>query len=209
MNLKLKITLIITITLIIGVVIGAMAHRAYLQNRIKRTFAWENPYMFGAIYERMIRPSPDQSRRIRNILAKHALNVVKIRDEYRQKIQSEFEAIKEEIAPLLTPEQKKRLGNFLPWRLPFRRGRPIREITRELLILKDRLGLSPEQTFQIRRILEETAAKMRVSYRGRQRLEERRSAMDKLNKEKEKAIEKILNEDQKKLYEKLKKELPR
>ena len=165
--------------------------------------------MFRAIYERMIRPSPDQSRQIRNILAKHALNVVKIRDDYRQKMQSEFEAIREEIYPLLTPEQKKRLSNFLPWRLPFRRRGPLREITKELIILKDRLGLNQEQVFQIRRILEETASKMRMPYRGRRSLEERQSIMEKLKEEKEKAIEKLLTKDQKKLYEQFKKDIQR
>ncbi|MFQ5722446.1 MAG: hypothetical protein ACE5GI_08130, partial [Candidatus Aminicenantales bacterium] len=114
-----------------------------------------------------------------------------------------------EIYPLLTPEQKKRLGNFIPWRLPFRRRAPIREITRELIILKDKLGLNQEQVFQIRRILEETASKMRMPYRGRRSLEERRSIMEKLKEEKEKAIEKILTEDQKKLYEQLKKDIQR
>jgi len=209
MNLKLKTTLIIVITLIIGVVIGAMAHRAYLQNRIKRTLAWGNPNRFGAVYERMIRPKPDQSEKIRNILAKHVQNISKIREEYRQKMESEFKAIRKEIEPLLTPEQKRRLSQFFPRHLPFRRRGPAREISRELFILRDRLRLSEEQTLQVRRILEETESKMRMSYTARKRLGERQSIMEKLKEEKEKAIEKILTEEQKKIYEQIKKNKPR
>jgi len=209
MNLKLKITLIIIVTLIIGVVIGAMAHRAYLQNRIRRTFAWGNPNRFGAVYERMIRPKANQSEQIRKILARHAQNISKIRDDYRQKIESEFEAIREEINPLLTPEQKRRLSQFFPRLLPFRRRGPAREMGRELSLLRDNLRLTEEQTLQVRRILEETESKMRMSYMARKRLGERQSTMEKLKEEKEKAIEKILTEDQKKLYAQIIKKKPR
>ena len=209
MNLKLKTTLIILSTLIIGVIIGAMAHRAYLQSRIKRTLAWGNPYRFGSIYERMIRPKPDQSEKIRKILARHSQNISKIREEYRQKMESEFKSMREEIDPLLTPEQKRRFSQFFPRHLLFRRRGSARERNRELFLLRERLRLNKEQTLQIKRILEETESKMRLSYMGGKSQEERQSIMEKLKEEKEKAIEKILTEEQKKIYEKLKKDIYR
>lgn len=208
MNLKLKTTLIIIITLIIGVIIGAMAHRAYLQNRIKKTFAWGNPNRLGAIYERTIRPNADQSGQIRRILNKHAQNISKIRDEYRQKIQSEFEAMRGEIDPLLTPEQKrlfeKRISNapFFLNRLRIPPPPFIMDINKELSLLKEKLDLSQDQVSKVKNILEE----WRASSWGKRAAFRNPKQLIQSEQEKEHKIENILTEGQKKLYEQIKKE---
>lgn len=128
MNVKVKTTFIIIITLVIGIVIGAMLNRALLQQRIKRTISMANPNRLVAIYEEIILPDSVQTKMIREILSKHAKQVSEIRMKARKDMQSTFESTKKELDKLLTPEQKKRLEKRLPnplrriGRFPMRRN---------------------------------------------------------------------------------------
>lgn len=121
MNIKVKTTLIIIITLLIGILIGALLNRVLLQHRIKRAFLMQTPGFFITLYEDIIEPDSEQSKLIREILDKHVKRMSEIRKNFRKDLQSELESLRKELDPTLTPEQKKRLQNRLP--LPFRRFR--------------------------------------------------------------------------------------
>lgn len=121
MNIKVKTALIIGITLIIGILIGALLNRALLQHRIRRAFSMQTPGFLMTLYERTIEPDAEQSKLIREILEKHVKRMSEIRKNFHSSLQSEFESLRKELDPLLTPEQKKRLMNRVP--LPFRRFR--------------------------------------------------------------------------------------
>jgi uncharacterized membrane protein YfcA len=75
MNIKLKTTLIIIATLIIGIIFGALLSRAYLHHRIRRAFTMVNPNRFMIFFEQNISPTPEQSEQIRKIIQNHTKNL--------------------------------------------------------------------------------------------------------------------------------------
>lgn len=138
MNTKVKVTLIIIVTLVIGIALGAMLNRAFLRHRIQRAFATRNPVGMVSFIERSIRPTPDQRAKIREILEQHRIKSQEIRDRFMEEMQLEFESLESELDPVLTPEQKKRLKDRStgPWRDPRRfqdRRGPRRKPPREKL----------------------------------------------------------------------------
>ena len=215
MNIKLKTTLIIIITLAFGIVIGAMINRTLSQNRIRNILARRSPVRIVSSYERIIKPDPEQSRLIREVLNKHAKRISEIRERSQEELQSSLESVMEELDSILTPEQRKRLEKRRfpgrpPLRPPFPSLTPGRmSVDRELSRLKERLGLSEDQASQIKQILEESRNQAKMMREEGVSWRERREVMNEVQEKKDKAIEKILTEDQKKLYKQMKKERPK
>ena len=163
MSVKAKITTIIVLTLFIGVAMGAMLNRALLHRRIARTLAWGNPAAMTANLERLLSPTDEQSKEIRRILDEHGDVLLKIRKDSMQETMVVMQSLEAALDPILTPEQKRSLSRrdfgprafgkpgqgLPPGRRPERRG------SEELERLAERLGLSPDQTSQIRSILQQ------------------------------------------------------
>ena len=122
MNTKVKIALIIIVTLVIGIVLGAMLNRAFMRFRIQRAFADRNPMGMISFIEKDIRPTPDQREKIREVLEKHRKKSLDLREKFMMEMQAEFESLEAELDPILTPEQKNRLKRRFrgPWRDPRR-----------------------------------------------------------------------------------------
>jgi len=122
MNTKVKIALIIIVTLVMGIVLGAMLNRAFLRHRIQRAFADRNPTGMVSFIERNIRPTPEQREQITKILEKHRKKSAEMREKFMMEMQAEFESLEAELDPILTPEQKNRLKRRMrgPWRDPRR-----------------------------------------------------------------------------------------
>jgi predicted RNase H-like nuclease (RuvC/YqgF family) len=138
MNTKVKIALIIIVTLVIGIVLGAMLNRAFLRHRIHRAFADRNPAGMISFIEKDIRPTPDQREKIREVLEKHRKKSSDLREKFMMEMQAEFESLEAELDPILTSEQKNRLKRRFrgPWRDPRRfpdPRRPRRKPPREKL----------------------------------------------------------------------------
>ncbi|UCC38967.1 MAG: hypothetical protein JSV96_14320 [Candidatus Aminicenantes bacterium] len=218
MNMKLKITFVFIITLALGIVFGFMVNRTYSQKRIRNILSSRSPEFFVTFYERILEPDTKQSKMIREILDNHAKRISEIRENFTDEMQSELESMKAEIDPILTPEQKERLKRRFPGRPP-RRGRPMkkRDPDKEFSMLKERLHLSKDQVKQIAQIFEESGmpagkmwGEMRFyggwRMRGEMRFPIGMMPMIQKQKETEKAIEKILTEEQKESYKQLKKE---
>ena len=122
MNTKVKIALIIIVTLVIGIVLGAMLNRAFMRFRIQRAFADRNPMGMISFIEKDIRPTPDQREKIREVLEKHRKKSLDLREKFMMEMQAEFESLEAELDPILTPVQKNRLKRRFrgPWRDPRR-----------------------------------------------------------------------------------------
>jgi len=122
MNTKVKIALIIIVTLVIGIVLGAMLNRAFMRFRIQRVFADRNPVGMISFIEKDIRPTPDQREKIREVLEKHRKKSLDLREKFMMEMQAEFESLEAELDPILIPEQKNRLKRRFrgPWRDPRR-----------------------------------------------------------------------------------------
>ena len=122
MNTKVKIALIIIVTLVIGIVLGAMLNRAFMRFRIQRAFADRNPLGMISFIEKDIRPTPDQREKIREVLEKHRKKSLDLREKFMMEMQAEFGSLEAELDPILTPVQKNRLKRRFrgPWRDPRR-----------------------------------------------------------------------------------------
>lgn len=209
MNIKLKMTFVIIITLALGIAIGAMVNRTLSQNRIKSILSKRRSDIFVTTYKKILQPNASQRELIREILYKYANRVTEIQTNFREDMESSIESMRAELDPILTPEQKKRFERGLPLRgrqLLRPRFQTERNIDEKLQALKEALGLSEDQASQVKQILEESrgqAVKMREE---RDRFRGGWQTMRELEEKKEKAIEKILTEKQKKLYEQMKKE---
>ncbi len=121
MNIKVKTTLIIIVTLIIGIVLGAMLNRTFMHLRIKRAFDAVNPNRFSMILEHAIDPTPEQKKLIREILKKHAAKAEELRKNLDEGMASSFMTLQKELDSVLTPEQKERLENMVRQRRPWMR----------------------------------------------------------------------------------------
>lgn len=124
MSVKVKTALIIVITLIIGIALGAMLNRALLRHKIHRAFAMHKPDRLVYFMEEMIQPKPDQKKQLRAILDKHSDHMEEMRTKFFSEMQVERESFLKELETVLTPEQMERLKKgppgFFPGRRPFR-----------------------------------------------------------------------------------------
>lgn len=208
MNIKLKMTFVIIATFILGIIIGAMLNRALVQKRIRNILSKRTPDVFVPFIEERIGADPVQSKEIRKVLNKHAKRIEDIRANFSVELQSAFESLRAEMDPLLTPEQKKRLERGLPGPLPM--GPPRFLITEdldgELRAMKEALGLTEEQTLQIRQILEEMRDQFRKVREEMDRAREKWRPMLESEEKADQAIREILTDEQKKLYDKYKEE---
>lgn len=218
MNMKLKVTFIIIITLVLGIVVGALANRTFSQRRIRSILSSRSPEFFVGFYERILDPDTEQNKTIREILDKYAKSISESRENFTSEMQSTFESMKAEIDPILTPEQKERLKERFPRPSRFRE-RPMKKggLDKELFALKERLHLSEDQTSRIKQIFEESGIRpermwgeMRFSgiwrMRGETRFPGGMTPMIERQKKVEKAIQEILTEEQKELFKQIKKE---
>lgn len=217
MNIKLKMTFIIIITLVIGIVIGALLNRTITQNRIKGILSRRDPGPFVASFEKIIEPDAAQRELIRDILDRHAKRISQIRAKSMEELKSSFESMMAELDSVLTPEQKKRLEKMrFPGIPPFRMPPPFPmpppgkiDIDEELSVLKERLSLSEDQAIQIKQVLVEVRDEFEMMREKEVNPREVEQLMRELEERKDQAIENILNSDQKKLYEQIKKERPK
>jgi hypothetical protein len=100
MNLKVKSSLIIIFTLIIGMLLGGVVVATFLKKdgMRDRIAAMRKPDGFSRRFERIIEPDSSQQEIIREILGKHFNRVKKTSHSLRM-----------ELEPILTKEQKERL----------------------------------------------------------------------------------------------------
>lgn len=109
LNIKVKTALILIGTLLIGIVFGAMLHRAIFQGRVKEFLAMRTRQGFVRRFERAIDAAPDQKEKIKKMLHKYAGQFSEINEDHMKKVTSLFYSFREELAEVLTPEQMEKL----------------------------------------------------------------------------------------------------
>lgn len=164
MNVRWKIAIHITVTLLIGILIGALLNRTLVQRRLKNMLEMRAVGLLAPRPERDLKPmTPEQDKQIREILAKHAERMAEIHQRFDREIQSAFKSLSKEIDPILTPEQRDQFKRMIPGPPPFpfrpRRGFPLMgrrdSPPFELETLRRELNLSEGQTDKVKAILEE------------------------------------------------------
>lgn len=202
MNIKVKISFILVVTLIIGIVTGAMLNRAFTQRRIQRVFSMRNPNSFVQSYLDTLNPDTEQRRQIKEILDKHAMLIAELRTKFQEEMSDLFESMRSELEPILSKEQIDQLESNMPMRQFF--PGPF-SVSQELFFLKKELGLSKEQEAQVKQILEDMRSQMEKRFVERGSFPDWRKSFEELQEKKREAIEEILTEDQKKAYAEVRK----
>jgi DNA-binding MarR family transcriptional regulator len=216
MNIKWKIAIHIAATLIIGILIGALLNRTLVHRRIRGMLEMRTAGLLAPRPERNLKPvSPEQEKRIREILDSHAERLAEIHKRFDGEIQSAFKSLKQEIDPILTPEQRDQFKRMIPGppRFP-RRVRPgfppfeRREVLPFMLeALQKELNLSEDQNKKVQAILEEFGARAPApgeKPEGAGVPGPLRQIREKLDQE----IEKILTDEQKEKFRQLMKRRP-
>ena len=216
MNIKWKIAIHIAATLIIGILIGALLNRALVHKRIRGMLEMRTAGLLAPRPERNLKPvSPEQEKRIQEILDSHAERLAEIHKRFDGEIQSAFKSLKQEIDPILTPEQRDQFKRMIPGPPPFPgRGRPgfppMRNLGSPLFALEalqQELNLSEDQNKKLKAILDEfrnQAPRPGESPEMAGPADALRRVREKLDQE----IEKVLTDDQKEKFREIMKRRP-
>ena len=137
MNVKLKSTIVIVSTLLIGMVLGSVITAAFVKNRaFDRIAEMRNERGFVKRIERLIQPDEDQKEKVREILVKHFDKMHQLGEEMRITFKTMNDSLIKDLEPILHSEQierfKKRMKRMKrfegppgkPHRPPFRDRKP-------------------------------------------------------------------------------------
>jgi len=205
MNTRSKTTFIILGTFLLGLIAGALVNRSLTQYRIRRILSQRRPTAFINFYERILEPTPEQATEIKKILDHHASENSKLRQDFFDATQKSLSALLEELEPLLTEEQRKRLSDALehpPWGGP---GPPPNSMfmgpDQEAMRLKEMLNLTPEQTEQLSAVLEKPGSMPKRLPTRPARFDDKRNIFHKHWEERNRDIMKILTDEQKTVFQ--------
>jgi hypothetical protein len=201
MNIKLKTTFFLIFTLIIGMAIGAMMTRAFLQNRVQRVFQRRAPNVFVQSYLEAIKPDQEKQKQITKILDAYAQRMSEIREKSRQDLETLMDSMLAELGTVLTPEQVERLTARPPAGRPSYGRHTVQE---EQQYLSEELDLTEEQSALIKKVLEEyrrPPEMKRPDMMKRGNPEEMAALFRKQREKMLQEIQKILTEEQMKKYE--------
>ena len=110
MNIHVKTSLILIVTLLIGMILGALLGGALLRSRVKdRAARIRTPHGFANRMERIIQPDESQREAVREILLRHADRFSQFHDQFAALADS----LKKDLDPILTEEQKLRLERMI------------------------------------------------------------------------------------------------
>ena len=124
MKTRWQIIIQVVAVMIIGIVIGALLNRALVQHRLRDMVAMRGAGLREPRPERFLKPSDaEQEAKIQAILDQHAQKFSEIHQRFNKEIDSAFKSLKDEIDPILTPEQKKAFEKMIPGPAP-KFGRP-------------------------------------------------------------------------------------
>jgi len=110
MSLKCKTTLIIVITLIIGILIGTfLVAPPIARQRIRKIAKMRHREGFIRGLEQLIEPTDAQQDSIRIILVRYGERFEGVFERQRKEIIALMDSLRQQLDPILTDEQKARL----------------------------------------------------------------------------------------------------
>ena len=106
MKTRTKTVLLLITIFFLGMFSGAIFQKILIKNEFKRfSHRVQNPEMFIKRFEAIIEPSPEQQKRIREILEKHHKKML----EFNREFPSRMDSLRRELDSILTEDQKKKL----------------------------------------------------------------------------------------------------
>jgi Spy/CpxP family protein refolding chaperone len=124
MAIKIKTTLIILFTFILGMVAGSFITQAFFKYRMEKVLAMGAPEGFIDHFERIIEPTSKQRESVRKILDKYGQQMFQMRQKSLKAFLALNQAMQKELKSILTPRQQKRLEERLLKRPPGKFDRP-------------------------------------------------------------------------------------
>lgn len=124
MKTRSKTILVLFVTLLIGMILGAQLHSIWMWHNFRRmTFRMRTPDGFIERFERIIEPTEEQREAIRKVLKKHHGKLIRFQKDFPAMMDS----LRKDMDSILTEEQKARLGDRLPFMGDPRFGPPFRK----------------------------------------------------------------------------------
>jgi len=106
MNVKLKSILVISATLIIGMILGSLITATFIKNRaFDRIADWRTERGFVQRIERIIQPDDTQKEQIKQILIRHFEKMHKLGEKMRLNFGAMNDSLIKALEPVLRPDQ--------------------------------------------------------------------------------------------------------
>jgi uncharacterized membrane-anchored protein YhcB (DUF1043 family) len=112
MNLKLKNTLIITGTLVLGMLIGILICGRFTKVRLDNLKKFYTEKGFRAQFIRVVKPTEKQMRELKPLFKENVTRNRELFREFREKRQEIYEDFRSKAEKILTPEQIQRLDKL-------------------------------------------------------------------------------------------------
>ena len=123
MNMKVKTTLIILFTLLIGIILGMLIDRTIMRFRFQKKFAEARQARgITRLLENLIRPDESQYEAVKDILEKYSKRLHDHREKSFQEMNVFIDSMRAELDQILTDEQKARIKKDME-RIERMRGR--------------------------------------------------------------------------------------
>jgi hypothetical protein len=114
MNLKVKSSLIVLVTFILGLVVGSIFTRSFFSppKMMDRILAGRSPEGFAERFEKIIDPDESQKEKIREVLNLHFERMHGQSLEFRNHFGELRDSLRADLEPILTDEQIKRFDEM-------------------------------------------------------------------------------------------------
>jgi len=125
MNIKSKYTLSLVGVLVIGLILGFLLSGLLIRSRIHHLQGYYTEQGFRQELMRVLRPSPDQIKRMRPVLMNYGRQNRDNMMEYRKRQRKLMLDLRQDLRPILSPVQNRRLKELqMRWNQRFfdRRG---------------------------------------------------------------------------------------
>ena len=109
MNLKVKNSLIITGTLILGIIIGILICGRFTKMKIEKYKNFYTAKGFRKEFIRTVKPTPEQLKQLQPVFKENAEKNKELFRKFREDKQEIYKDFRNKVEKILTPEQIKRL----------------------------------------------------------------------------------------------------
>jgi len=114
MKVKYKTTAVLIGMLLIGVLIGFIGGGIFRKNIVESRLArFRSPDMFVRKINRIVQPDSLQRQKLEIILLRHHERIRGISSQFHERFRIQTDSLKNELEPVLTPEQQKRLRKYI------------------------------------------------------------------------------------------------
>ncbi len=109
MNTKSKYTLSLVSVLVIGLILGVLLSGLLIRNRVRHLQGYYTEQGFRLEFMRVLRPSPDQMKRMRPVLMNYGQQNRDNMMEYRKRQRELMLDLRHDLQPILNSAQNQRL----------------------------------------------------------------------------------------------------